>query len=375
MRSDTPKTLCWAHIGDLHLTTQAEQNFHDFEEIVAQINATMLGKIDFVVLPGDNADDGTAAQYQLIEGVLRQLEIPVFLLPGDHDFKPRSLDAFHALSAARDLPFSEVISGFRCLFLDIVSAGSGGPDFRLGASQRQWLKTQLGRASQNEESVVVFMHAYPADLKEDAMEVARLFADNQVLVVDMGHTHYNEISNDGVTVFMTTRSTGQIEEGPVGYSIGCIEDSVVSWRFNPLKKAGPVVLITQPCDIRLLTMRSAEHRTGKTMQVAARVFSSHEVLTCEAKVDDGAWISLADGSGPASRWFGTITRPDREFELIVRASDAVGQTTLESIVVASAEHQIVDRVLDGSDANAVVAWHANGLLGTQLGPNKNGRKW
>ncbi len=375
MTSDTHKTLCWAHIGDLHLTTAAEQNFHDFEEIVAQINATMKGKIDFVVLPGDNADDGTAAQYQLIEGVLQRLEIPVFLLPGDHDFKPRSLDAFHALSAARDLPFSEVISGIRCLFLDIVSAGSGGPDFRLGASQRQWLENQLGSAKKNEESVVVFMHAYPADLKEDAVEVARIFFDNQVLVVDMGHTHYNEISNDGTTIFNTTRSTGQIEEGPVGYSVGCIEDTAISWRFKPLKKAGPLVLITQPCDIRLLTKRCMEHRAKETMQVAARVFSSHEVLTCEAKVDAGQWVSLTEDTGRPCCWFGHITPPDRDFELIVRAADDAGETNLESIIVASTKHQPVDRVNDGSDANVIFPWHANGLLGTQLGPNKNGRKW
>ena len=25
--------------------------------------------------------------------------------------------------------------------------------------------------------------------------------------------------------------------------------------------------------------------------------------------------------------------------------------------------------------NALEAWHEHGLLGTQLGPNKNGKKW
>ncbi len=375
MRSSTHNTLCWAHIGDLHLTRAAEQNFHDFKEIVAQINATMKGKIDFVVLPGDNADDGTTEQYRLIEGVLQGLEIPVFLLPGDHDFKSLSLDAFCNLSAARALPFSEVISGFRCLFLDIVSAGSGGPDFRLGARQLQWLENQLGSAKENGESVVVFMHAYPADLSEDVEKVTSLFFDYQVLVVDMGHTHYNEISNDGTTLFITTRSTGQIEEGPVGYSIGCIEDTVISWRFKPLKAAGPVVVITQPSDIRLLTRRSIQSREQRKMKVKARAFSAHEVLACEAKVDDGAWVSLTEDTRRASCWFGNVNVPDRDFELSVRAIDDAGETNVESIVVASSQHRLVDRVIDGSDKNAVFPWHANGLLGTQLGPNKNGRKW
>ena len=44
-----------------------------------------------------------------------------------------------------------------------------------------------------------------------------------VALVDMGHTHYNELANDGRTIFAATRSTGQIEEGPVGYSIATID--------------------------------------------------------------------------------------------------------------------------------------------------------
>ena len=29
----------------------------------------------------------------------------------------------------------------------------------------------------------------------------------------------------------------------------------------------------------------------------------------------------------------------------------------------------------GSDADALGAWEARGLMGTQLGPNRNGRQW
>ena len=53
----------------------------------------------------------------------------------------------------------------------------------------------------------------------------------------MGHTHYNELANDGRTIFMATRSTGQIEEGPLG--LGRRRGpGVVSWRIAPLAGAG-----------------------------------------------------------------------------------------------------------------------------------------
>ncbi len=60
----------------------------------------------------------------------------------------------------------------------------------------------------------------------------------------MGHTHYNELANDGATIFMATRSTGQIEEGPPGFSIAAVDGRGVSWRFKPLDAAWPFVLIT-----------------------------------------------------------------------------------------------------------------------------------
>jgi Icc protein len=50
----------------------------------------------------------------------------------------------------------------------------------------------------------------------------------------MGHTHYNELANDGRTLYTATRSTGQIEEGPVGFSVTNIDGDVISWKFLPL---------------------------------------------------------------------------------------------------------------------------------------------
>lgn len=54
------------------------------------------------------------------------------------------------------------------------------------------------------------MHSYPADLREDRAALLQLIRDNDIKVVDMGHAHYNELANDGRTIYATTRSTGQI---------------------------------------------------------------------------------------------------------------------------------------------------------------------
>jgi len=86
-------SLTWAHVGDLHITGEDEPNYRDFLSIVEAINTHLAGQIDFCVLPGDNADDGSADQYALIRRGLERLKVPIYVIPGDHDRKPGDLRA------------------------------------------------------------------------------------------------------------------------------------------------------------------------------------------------------------------------------------------------------------------------------------------
>ena len=200
--------LVYAHIGDLHLTTDDQQNYADFQAIVSELAGDLADAIDFVYVPGDNADNGLPDQYALASRELARLPMPVHIVTGDHDMEPGSLDNFyHALDAA-PLPMAVDAGGVRCLFLDICGPGSGGPDFRMGDSQSRWLADELAQAAGGR--CAIFMHSYPADLRGDGETAAinAAFEAREVLLVDMGHTHYNELANDGRTIFSATRSTG-----------------------------------------------------------------------------------------------------------------------------------------------------------------------
>jgi len=59
MLDRTEKPLHFLQIGDLHITDAGLQNQVDLRRIVEEVNGNTGGKIDFVYLPGDNADDGT----------------------------------------------------------------------------------------------------------------------------------------------------------------------------------------------------------------------------------------------------------------------------------------------------------------------------
>lgn len=366
------KPLRFLHIGDLHITEPGLRNHLDFGRIVDETNANLAGRIDFAILPGDIADDGASEQFKLVSRDLGRLETPWHAIPGDHDYKPGSLDNFYNDLGGRGLPYAEDISGCRCIFLDVVSRGTGGPDFRLSAAHMGWLRAEIGRARDDDKMAVVFMHTYPADLKDHADELAALFDHSTVALVDMGHTHYNELSNDGRTIYAATRSTGQIEEGDVGFALAAIDRGAVSWRFKPLDSPWPFVMITKPADRRLMIDSPSPRGEGRAaFTIRAAAWGAAAISEAEFRIDDGGWLPMQredDGLFIASP-----ALPDRTIALSVRVTDAHGQADTDTIEVAPRDGAA--RASTGSDAGSIGAWPARHLFGTQLGPNRNGRKW
>jgi len=187
----------------------------------------------------------------------------------------------------------------------------------------------------------------------------------------MGHTHYNEIANDGGTIFAATRSTGQIEEGPVGYSLVTLHDGVVSWRFKPLAGPFPFVMITTPAEGRLLRNAEQALTSGRIVDVAAIIFGRDEIGAVDVRFEGQPWTPMERWQGV---WSAGIRAPEQPAPLTVRA--VCGErSTAHTITPALAPFDPPRRIRSGSDAASIGEWHENGVLGTQLGPNRNGRKW
>ena len=368
---DSDTILSWLHVGDLHLVDADMQNHRDLRRIVALARGLPSGSLDFAVLPGDNADDGTPGQFELVREAVATLRLPLHVLSGDHDIEPGSLAAFYQGLATRRLPYAVRIGRHRCLFLDVVSAGAGGPDFRLGEEQIAWVGRELEQAAANGEDAVVFMHTYPADLREGAERLGALLDQPHVRCVDMGHTHYNELANDGSTIFMATRSTGQIEEGPAGFSIAAVDGRCVSWRFKPLDCAWPFVLITSPADRRLVTGPDQVLRAAFT--VRAKVIGDAPIEAVTVRLDDGGPLAMVRVPGHVALWQAACDTP--AVRVRVEARDAQGRLDADLVEPATSGCTLPERIADGSDRDRIGAWPEKGILGTQLGPNRNGRRW
>ncbi len=293
------RPFLFLHVGDQHLTARDAQHHRDLAAIFDQIGGLPSHPFDLVYLPGDIAENGLADEYALIqEALARHPGLNLHLIPGDHDRQYGVMDhfaAFHeATMGSRHAPVANGLEplptgpdcqaewpsvpqyyhaadygAVRCLFLDMVSAGYGrkghGLHFRLGPIQMAWLSDKIERARADGKTCAVFMHTYPDDLDgPEAAEVSGMFWTAGVRLVEMGHTHYNELAHDGRTTYAAARSVGQNEDGSVGYAVGAIDDGEVSWRFRPLDRTWPFVMITSPVDRRLATRAPRAHANGRS---------------------------------------------------------------------------------------------------------------
>ncbi len=367
---DSRHFVSWLHIGDLHASSEdGWSSVATLSRIVDSIDAHVPpGAIDFVYLPGDNADHGEREQYRRVVAILDRLVVPHHAIPGDHDFEPKSLAAF-AERMGDAAPAMLRIGGRRALFLDIVAAGAGGPDFRLGDDQLAWVTTQLAEARQADEPrPLVFMHAFPEDLHADAARIGRLFADAHVAMVDTGHTHYNEILNDGAVIYAATRSTGQVEEGAVGFSIAAVDGDCASWKFKALDAPWPWVLVTAPADARMTVAGVRDDDEVRALVLGADV----ESVTC--RIDDEAAIAMRPVAGRPGSWAAECGGPlPDDTRVEVTAIGSTGASGCDAIRVGHRDPSASDAL--GRHSASVGAWPEHALLGTRLGPNANGRKW
>jgi len=370
---DPSGIVSWVHIGDLHMTSSGEQNDLDLQAIVRQINSVFAGSINFVYLPGDVAEHGNREAYTVVRQALDELTVPWCAIIGDHDVHEKSHANFvEAMAAEKYYAFT--VANIRFLALNAFDVPHPA-SFVMEDEQLKWLEKEMEQATLLDQQKVILLHCYPSDLKSGAERLQLVLKDYDVMLVEMGHTHYNEIANDGHTLYAATRSTGQIEEGPVGFSITCIDQGAISWKFFEPGQT-PALMVTSPSDFRL-NASSANPLAGDSLRIRAKVWSSSNISSVQAHFGDSmiemnqvlgtrVWEANLPTNHPAAGLH----------DVSVTAVDENGATATDLIRIAVGQSDEAVRKIQKRDQdNQIGAWPEHGLLGTQLGPNKNGRKW
>ena len=151
------------------------------------------------VITGDLTDFGRAAEYEHLRALLTPLNMPVYLLPGNHDSREQMRASFpqhHYLGSKGFIQYSVPVGGMQLIALDTVVPGAS--EGSLCAERLQWLEAELARHTSR--PVVIAMHHPPfrtlighmdeIGLREGADALEAIVARHpQVERVICGHLH------------------------------------------------------------------------------------------------------------------------------------------------------------------------------------------
>jgi Icc protein len=223
-----------AHITDFHVREPGElmgervPTDSCLRSVVQAVNR-MDPQPDLVVGTGDLVNDGdrpggAADQYRHLEEILRDLEVPALMIPGNHDdraqmrvhlgrYLPPDMTQSD-LASDRPLSFEVRVGGLRILALDTVVPGAHHG--QIGAEQLNWLRDRLG--AEPDQPTLIIQHHPPFDsgiafmdemgLRDSAQLELALKGHRQVVGVLCGHLHRSITSRFADTMAITAPSTG-----------------------------------------------------------------------------------------------------------------------------------------------------------------------
>ncbi len=340
--SHAPVVFVWP--GDLHLETADRENHRVAEWMVDQVNT--LVRPDFVQWAGDNVQHATEAQFELFGKLCSRLSVPNFPLVGDHDahhdpkasaYKSYCGETYGAMS----------MNGYRFIRLNTM-------EFKpLGISEEQiaWFKYQLDIAKARAERVVLFQHHYPFQIMEDFAgpgidEWRALVMSRPITAIFAGHTHYGQIANDGHNITIATRSIGDPEGGPAGFSVVYLHGDDLAVTYRSIEDKGPIVLVTHPRDALLAT--DGRHIISGLNECRVRTWSNSPITSVTMRLASGSPVDMT--SSRPNEWSGPLPGdrlPKGETQLTVEATDAdgiVGRSQINIIVDRSGRYTAYPRV-------------------------------
>lgn len=214
--------MIFAQLTDLHIKPAGQLAYRQvdtsacFEAALAHVQSQTV-RPDLVLFTGDLVDAGRVEEYARLRQHLASLQLPYFLMPGNHDARDALRATFpdHAYLGAGDAPICYTIEQFavRIIALDsLVPGASGGA---IGLEQLSWLADRL--AEQPARPTVIAVHHPPFATGIGHMDAIGLadsaaFADivgrhRQVERVLSGHIHRPIHTRWAGTIASTAPST------------------------------------------------------------------------------------------------------------------------------------------------------------------------
>ena len=213
--------MTFVHLSDLHLVPPGQlahgiDSRRLVDQVLARIRALTVQPA-FIVVSGDLSEDGSAASYEVLNEIVRDLEsdgIPVLLALGNHDDRAtfrRSVLGETTATGQAPFHYGRTFDGIRVIMLDSVIPGETAGV--LGEAQLRWLETELNEPAPNGALVVVHHPCrlaasethFPDFVLGDATALEAIVArcSSRVLGVLAGHSHQANVAPFATSIHTT----------------------------------------------------------------------------------------------------------------------------------------------------------------------------
>jgi 3',5'-cyclic AMP phosphodiesterase CpdA len=186
-----------AQISDMHVKAPGQLLYGRIdtrgflERAVARL-ASLDPKPDAVIATGDLVDSGSVEEYRLLAELLAPLDLPLYLVPGNHDRR----DGLRAVFGDRPwmpaegfVQYAVEAGPLRLVGLDTLVEGKGHG--ALCDERLDWLEARL---AESDRPTVVFMHHPPFDCGIEAFDAMRLDEGSERLAAIVGrHRHVERV--------------------------------------------------------------------------------------------------------------------------------------------------------------------------------------
>jgi Icc protein len=211
-----------AQVSDTHICAEGERLYGRIDtnaglaRAIGTVNR-LRPRPDLVLMTGDLAESGQAAQYAMVRKLLAPLPMPILVLPGNHDCRHHLRTAFadHAYLPEEGafLHYAMELGAIRLIALDTQIPGEH--DGMLCAERLDWLASEMEREPQR--PTIIAMHHPPAPIGVDWLDrsgcanadalAAVVRRHPQVERILCGHVHRAAQIRFAGTVVTTSPST------------------------------------------------------------------------------------------------------------------------------------------------------------------------
>lgn len=184
------------------LFTDSHHNYQDLDDTIQYINNSGA---QFAINLGDFTDVGTRDEYEIFHAFLRDLTIPSWIVPGNHDLATTQDKLFSRVFGAQN--HSIVTSFGKFIFWN-----SNALELRPASANINWLDNEVSTASAT-EPVFIFQHQDPFNsLTFSAAEQTQLtnvFLAHPQIFLFHGHLHsFNRTQSGNAEAFQISRVEG-----------------------------------------------------------------------------------------------------------------------------------------------------------------------